>query len=191
MKNLIILFTLLGWLFGSANLHAQDVQTSKDNQIHQQMLMQQMFINERTALKNMSLNAQINQRGNYNQAVIHDIRNSTPSNRTAVNQYGDANLATLNLNGTDLVTDATQTGNRNALNLNLNGKNINGKIIQQGNNHAIDASLSDYSSLKSTYNILQQGSDSRLYIQENGHNQIDGMTIKMDGKMTLHLNNGK
>jgi hypothetical protein len=190
MKNLIILFTLLGTLFVASNIQAQDVQISKDDQIHQQLLMQQMFINEQAALQNMSLESQINQSGNYNQAEINDMTSYSHSNNTTVNQYGNSNQAALTLNGSGLVTNARQMGNENTLNLDLSGNNITGQIIQQGNNHAIDASLSDYSSLRSTYNISQQGSGSKLYIQENGYHQINGMTIKMNGKMTLHLNNG-
>jgi hypothetical protein len=190
MKKLIILWTLLGALFASPAAQAQDVQTSQDDHIHQQLLMQQMFINEQAALQNMSLQSQINQQGSQNQAIIHDMTNYSRSNHTTVNQYGNSNRAAFTLNGSGLVTQASQVGNQNSLNLDLSGTNITGRILQQGNNHAIDASLSDYSSLRSTYNILQQGSDSKLYIQENGYRQINGMTIKMKGKMTLHLNNG-
>lgn len=188
MKKLIILLTLMGFFLATNSVVAQN--STQENEVQKQLLMQQMLINEQMALKNMSVNAQINQQGNYNYAIINDISSQSHLNSTTVNQNGNSNNALLTVKGSGLNTTANQIGNENTLNLDLSGNNITGNILQQGNEHAIDASLSDYSSLNSTYTITQQGTGSKLYIQENGYNQLNGMTIKMNGKMTLQVKNG-
>ncbi|WP_153639082.1 hypothetical protein [Prolixibacter sp. NT017] len=194
MKNLDKIFIILVFLFISGTSWAQsnrnNVPQGQDDGIHQQLAQQQLFINEQMALQGMSVQAQVNQKGNYNNALIKDQSVESYLNNTTVNQYGDYNNAALYINGSGLTTNATQQGNSNTLKLNLQGNNIEGNILQKGNQHTLNASLSDYSMLRSTYNITQTGSGSNLQIQENGYNQLNGMSIKINGPMTLQLKNG-
>ena len=189
MKYITKIFIVLVFLFVSGASWAQTNQ-KQDDGTHQQLIQQHLFINEQMALQQMSVQAQVNQNGSYNSALINDQSVESYLNSTTINQNGNSNNASLNINGSGLKTTATQQGNYNSLNLNLQGNNIEGNILQQGNQHTINASLSDYSMLRSTYNISQTGIGGNLQIQENGYNQLNRMSIKMNGPMKLQLKNG-
>lgn len=189
MKNLLTSFILMGLICFAMSVHAQDNRTKKDDEIQQQLRLQQMFINEQTALQNMSLQSQVNQRGNYNHALINDQSIQTNLNFTSINQNGNSNNAKIHLDGKNLQTDALQNGNYNNLDLNVKGSNITSTIVQSGDKNSYVNKFSNFSSGNKTYNIQQQDG-AQLYIQENYFNQLNGISIKMKGDMKLLLKNG-
>jgi hypothetical protein len=189
MKNLLKAFILMGLIYFAMSVQAQDNRTKKDDRIQQQLRLQQMFINEQTALQNMSLQSQINQRGSYNHALINDQSVQSNLNFTSINQNGNSNNAQIQLDGKNLRTDALQNGNHNNLDLNIKGSNITSTIVQSGDNNNYVNNFSNYSSGNKNYNVQQQDG-AQLYIQENYFNRINGISIKMKGDMKLLLKNG-
>ncbi|WP_153630990.1 hypothetical protein [Prolixibacter sp. SD074] len=189
MKNLLTSFILMGLIYFAMSVQAQDNRTKKDDRIQQQLRLQQMFINEQTALQNMSLQSQVNQRGSYNHALINDQSVQSNLNFTSINQNGNSNNAQIQLDGKNLRTDALQNGNHNNLDLNIKGSNITSTIVQSGDNNNYVNNFSNYSSGNKNYNVQQQDG-AQLYIQENYFNRINGISIKMKGDMKLLLKNG-
>ncbi|GET28611.1 hypothetical protein SD074_08130 [Prolixibacter sp. SD074] len=179
----------MGLIYFAMSVQAQDNRTKKDDRIQQQLRLQQMFINEQTALQNMSLQSQVNQRGSYNHALINDQSVQSNLNFTSINQNGNSNNAQIQLDGKNLRTDALQNGNHNNLDLNIKGSNITSTIVQSGDNNNYVNNFSNYSSGNKNYNVQQQDG-AQLYIQENYFNRINGISIKMKGDMKLLLKNG-
>ncbi|PSK81993.1 hypothetical protein [Prolixibacter denitrificans] len=190
MKKFTIIFIILGLTMVSICSRAQDNNREKqDESIHQHQMMQQMFINEQKALQNMSLQTQVNQKGNNNNALINDQSVQSNLNYTSINQEGNYNNTQIQLDGKNLRTNTMQNGNYNNIDLNVGGNDITSSIVQYGDNNNYINHFSNFSSGNKKYNIQQQDG-AQLYIQENYFNRINGISVKMKGDMKLLLKNG-
>lgn len=190
MKNFRTIFIILGLTMVSLCARAQDnTRETQDESIHQHLLMQQMFINEQMALQNMSMQAQISQKGNNNNALLNDRSLQPNLNYSSIDQNGNFNNSKIQLDGRNLRTTTLQNGNYNNIDLTVGGNNITSTIVQNGDKNSFVNNFSNYSSGEKNYNIQQQDG-AQLYIQENYFNRINGISIKMQGDMKLLLKNG-
>jgi hypothetical protein len=144
-------------------------------------------LDERKALENMSLNAQISQLGQQNNAHINSKSDNPVQNNLMIQQSGFENNAQLDTHGNKLNAGISQNGNSNNAELSLYGDNLDAMVSQSGSNNNIQG---DIQGTNKQFFVSQKENQNSLKLNDISVNGIPAVIIEMNGKMAIEWDNG-